>query len=227
MTNWAVDQCCVRLQVLTFERLPAPTPLHSEGVLPPLPAVPKGHPFPALAALSRLEVSLQFVQTMAPALTLSIGTPFCHTPVFLGPTQMITSTQLPACCRSPLAHPQASTLPPQTECRIPSHLLPREYNPAFTAGRHRLQGYWTGCYGPHGLEIIYLRLADGGEPGEQHCPCAATPRLVCMKVLLAFEVPGCMRGSGHTCMCPPCQIPALNCSLVVLSTPHVTAQAHA
>lgn len=56
MTNWAVDRCCVRLQVLTFERLPAPTPLHSEGVLPPLPAVPKGHPFPALPALSRLEV---------------------------------------------------------------------------------------------------------------------------------------------------------------------------
>ncbi len=46
-----------------------------------------------------------------------------------------------------------------------------------------MQGYWTGCYGPHGLEIIYLRLAEGCEPGEQHCPCAAVPRLVCMKVL--------------------------------------------
>lgn len=45
-----------------------------------------------------------------------------------------------------------------------------------------MQGYWTGCYGPHGLEIIYLRLAEGCEPGEQHCPCAAAPRLVCMKV---------------------------------------------
>jgi hypothetical protein len=53
--------------VLAFERLPAPTPLHSEGVLPPLPPVPKGHPFPALAALSRLEVYLHLARVVSPA----------------------------------------------------------------------------------------------------------------------------------------------------------------
>jgi hypothetical protein len=82
------QRCCFRnglptpLQVLTFERLPAPTPLHSEGVLPPLPIVPKGHPFPALAALSRLEVSLRFAQmassaVLCPKWACRLAMPLC------------------------------------------------------------------------------------------------------------------------------------------------------
>ena len=47
---------------------------------------------------------------------------------------------------------------------------------------HR-QGYWSACYGPHGLEIVHLRLAAGHEPGAEHCPCAASPRLIVHKVL--------------------------------------------
>lgn len=43
-------------QVLKFERLPAPTPLHCGAALPPLPTAPLGSSFPAMAALSRLEV---------------------------------------------------------------------------------------------------------------------------------------------------------------------------
>ncbi len=51
------------------------------------------------------------------------------------------------------------------------------------------QGYWSACYGPHGLEIIHLRLAAGSEPGEAHCPCAASPRLLALKVSFAYDDP--------------------------------------
>ena len=76
------------MQVLTFERLPAPSPLHSAGVLPPLPAVPKGHPFPALAALSRLEVSPCFAHAAALSLLWA-----CRpvTPRFTGPNYAIST----------------------------------------------------------------------------------------------------------------------------------------
>jgi hypothetical protein len=70
----------------------------------------------------------------------------------------------------------------------PSHLLLVSCDQGYTTGHRALQGYWTGCYGPHGLEIIYLRLAEGCEPGEQHCPCAVSPRLVCMKVRLTSVI---------------------------------------
>ena len=52
------------------------------------------------------------------------------------------------------------------------------------AGTLRLlpQGYWRACYGPHGVEILRVRLLGATEPGTEHCPNGTGPRLVVVKV---------------------------------------------
>ncbi len=45
-----------------------------------------------------------------------------------------------------------------------------------------MQGYWSACYGPHGMEIIHVRLCEAEEPGEAMCPHGASHRLVATKV---------------------------------------------
>lgn len=45
-----------------------------------------------------------------------------------------------------------------------------------------MQGYWSACYGPHGLEIVHVAMCGPQEPGEPQCPHGTSHRLVATKV---------------------------------------------
>lgn len=44
------------------------------------------------------------------------------------------------------------------------------------------QGYWSACYGPHGMEIVHVAMCGPSEPGAARCPNGTSQRLVATKV---------------------------------------------
>lgn len=53
----------------------------------------------------------------------------------------------------------------------------------------RLQGYWSACYGPHGVEIVRVELISSSHPDADQCPFGDNCRLVARKLTGDCNVP--------------------------------------
>lgn len=60
----------------------------------------------------------------------------------------------------------------------------------------RLQGFWSACYGPHGVEIVQVQIEDPCQSASDRCPSGTTSRLVATKVTGDCNVP-----AGRVTLC--------------------------